>query len=63
MKKLNLDKLRVELARINQSRAWLARALGISKQCFHLQCKEGRADQHVPEIEKIIGIQRSKITG
>jgi len=61
MEKLDNTKLRVELARFDKSRSWLARALGLSKQYFHLKLKKGRADEYIDRIATILGIPREDL--
>lgn len=54
--KLNKIKLRMELARIDKSHAWLAKKLGFnSRQAFYHYLKAGRTD-HVQKIADILQI-------
>ena len=54
--KLNKRKLRIELARIDCSHAWLAKELGFnSRQAFYYYLNAGRTDQ-VQKIADILQI-------
>jgi len=50
---LDKQKLRMELARINKSHAWLARRLGFSKQYLSELIKK-ESTKHVEDIAEIL---------
>jgi len=56
MEKLDTQKLRIELAKINKSHAWMARKLGFSRQYLSQLVKAENA-KHVYRMASVLGIK------
>ena len=60
MERLNTLQLRIELAKIDKSRAWLARQLGFSRQ-YLTQLVQAESTKYVGEIAYILDIDKEDL--
>jgi len=60
MDKLNTLQLRIELAKIDKSRAWLARQMGFTRQ-YLTQLVQSKSVKYVGEIAYILDIDKDDL--
>ena len=60
MDKLNTLQLRIELAKIDKSRAWLARQMGFTRQ-YLTQLVQSKSLKYVGEIAYILDIDKDDL--
>ena len=60
METLDKQKLRMELARINKSHAWLARKLGFSKQYLSFLIKK-ESLKNIEDIAEILDVTKRSL--
>ncbi len=60
METLDKQKLRMELARINKSHAWLARQLGFSRQYLNFLIKK-ESTKNIEDIAQILDVTKQAL--